>query len=129
VGNRSGPTQRFNVSDRTRLPAEVPEPSSSLLGGLANLYADPGEVFDEIKSAPASVTNWLVPVMLGCLVGVIYTLVAFSQESVLHSLRETQEARVRKQFQKQVDAGKMSREQADRAGDQALQTMEQFRGP
>ena len=117
------------MSEQPLLPAEVPKPSSSLLGRLANMYAAPGEVFDEIKSAPASVTNWLVPVLLGCLVGVIYTLVAFSQESVLHSLRETQEARVRKQFQKQVDAGKMSREQADRAGDQALQTMEQFSGP
>src|SRR5213592_5030134 len=117
------------MSEQPLLSTEIPKQPSSLLGRLTNVYAAPGEVFDEIKAAPASVTNWLVPVLLGCLVGILYTMVAFSQENVLHSIREMQETRVRKQFQKQVDAGKMSREQADRAAGQALQRMEQFTGP
>src|SRR5262249_38700685 len=45
----------------------------------------------------------------------------FSQEGVIRSIHEAQE----KQLQKQVDAGKMSKEQADRA----LSAMEQFTGP
>src|SRR6266496_3119193 len=117
VRTRSCATHRLNMSEQPPLSAAGPKPSSSLLGRLANVYADPSEVFDEIKTAPASVTNWLVPVLLGCLVGILYTLVVFSQENVLHSIRERQEARVRKQFHKQAEAGKMSREQADRAAD------------
>src|SRR5437867_12676706 len=102
------------MSEQPLLSTEIPKQPSSLLGRLANVYAAPGEVFDEIKSAPASVTNWLVPVLLGCLVGVIYTLVAFSQESVLHSLRETQEAHVGQPLQKKLEAGRSWREETAR---------------
>jgi len=100
---------------------EVQRPASSLSGRLMNMVAAPGDVFEEIRTSKPSTANWLVPLLLACLVGVGYSFAVFSQESILHSFREAQE----KAMQKQIDAGKMTREQAD----QALAMSEKFMGP
>lgn len=102
-------------------PVEVQRSPSSLAARLLNVFATPGEVFDEIRTRAPSIANWLVPLLLACLVGVAYSLAVFSQESILQSIREAQE----KAIQKRVDAGRMSRQQAD----QALSVSERFMGP
>jgi hypothetical protein len=110
--------------ENTPLPLPVEElqrPASSLAGRLLNVFAAPGDVFEEIRSSTPSTANWLVPLLLACLVGVGYSFAVFSQESILQSFREAQE----KAMQKQIDAGKMTRQQAD----QALSVSEQFMGP
>ena len=86
-------------------------PPSSLIGRLLNVFAAPGDVFEELKTSKPMVANWLVPLLLACLTGVIYAFVVFSQENILRSLREAQE----QQLQKQVDSGKMTKQQADQA--------------
>src|SRR5215510_8800569 len=106
------------MNEPPSLPIEEQKPSSSLFSRLFNVFAAPGDVFDEVKVSKPLVGNWLVPILLACIVGVLYSCVAFSQEGVIRSIHEAQE----KQLQKQVDAGKMSKEQADRA----LSAMEQF---
>jgi hypothetical protein len=104
------------------VPVEaVQRPPSSLIGRLLNVYAAPGDVFDEIRTSTPSTGNWLVPLLLTCLVGVIYSFAVFSQETILHSMREAQE----KAMQQRVDAGKMTKQQAD----QALAVSERFMGP
>src|SRR5437016_12057819 len=100
---------------------EVQRPASSLTGRLINVFAAPGDVFEEIRTSKPSTANWLVPLLLACLVGVSYAFAVFSQESILQSLREAQE----KAMQQRVDAGKMTRQQAD----QALSVSERFMGP
>lgn len=98
-----------------------PTAPTSLASRLMNVFAAPGEVFGEIKSTRTTVPSWLVPIILNCLIGIIYSVVVFSQENVIHSLRETQE----QEMQKQVAAGKMTQQQAD----QARQVIDQFMGP
>src|SRR5438477_3139453 len=100
---------------------EVQRPASSLTGRLLNVYAAPGDVFDEIRKSAPSTANWLVPLLLACLVGVSYAFVVFSQESILQSLRDAQD----KAMQKQVEAGKLTQQQAD----QRLEIAQQFMGP
>jgi len=100
---------------------EVQHTASSLGGRLVNMFAAPGDVFEEIRTSKPSTANWLVPFLLACLVGVSYAFAVFSQESILQSMREAQE----KAMQQRVDAGKMTRQQAD----QALSVTEQFMGP
>lgn len=92
--------------------AEVPSPSApamSLTGRLTNVYAVPGEVFDAIKPKPVAASNWLVPILLSCLIGVIHVWVMFSQPAVQQQMREQQAL----QFEKMVDKGKMTRQQAE----------------
>jgi hypothetical protein len=88
---------------------------------LTNVYAAPGEVFDEIKGRPPRTSNWLVPALIACLMVAVYNIALFSQEGIVRELREMQERGMRKQ----VAAGKMPKATAD----QAIQMMEKFMTP
>ena len=93
--------------------------STSLIARLMNVVVTPGEVFDEVKASKPFYLNWLVPLLLAAVVGVVYVYVIFSQPAVLQGVRESQQ----KQFQKQVAAGKMTQAQADKAGEAIEQYM------
>lgn len=102
-------------------PAEVPKPTTSLTSKLFNVFTDPGEVFEEVKNSKPSLANWLVPVLLGALVGIISVFVLFSQPAILQKIHDQQA----KAFDDQVKAGKMTQAQAD----QAEAMTEKFAGP
>ncbi len=95
--------------------------TTSLMARLTNIFVSPGDVFDEVKVSEPNTMNWLLPSILACVVGIIFSVVVFSQETIVHDMREAQE----KQIQKAVDAGKMK--QAD--ADQAAQMMEKIMSP
>lgn len=82
----------------------------SLAARLLNIFAIPGDVFAELRGAPASVMNWLVPVTLFALVSALAAVVLFSQPAIQQQMRE-QQAKVMDQ---QVKAGKMSQADADK---------------
>ena len=91
-------------------PEALKPPHTSLLARLLNVFATPGEVFEEVKNSGPSTANWLVPVLLSALVGVFSCLVIFSQPAIIQEMREMQA----KRFDDQVKAGKMTQEQADK---------------
>jgi hypothetical protein len=96
-------------------------PTMSLAARLLNVFAIPGDVFEEVKATRASVGNWLAPVILSALVGGISAIVIFSQPAIQQQLREQQG----KAMDRQVKAGHMTQEQAD----QALAMAEKFTSP
>ena len=110
-------------------PPPVLEPQSvalkpatmSLAARLLNVFAVPGDVFEDVKATAASVGNWLAPVLLSALVGAISAIVIFSQPAIQQQMREQQA----KAMDRQVKAGHMTQEQAD----QALAMVEKFTGP
>ena len=81
----------------------------SLGGRFVNIFVAPAEVFDEVKTSPSRVANWLVPLVAVTLLGMIYTMILFSQPAVVQQIREAQD----KKFQQMVAAGKLTRQQAD----------------
>lgn len=98
-------------------PVAPPEVSSSAptstWAKLFNIFAVPGDVFVEIKTKPAAVANWLLPVLLVSVLGIATSLVVFSQPNVQQEIREQQA----KAMDKLVKAGKMTQEKADHALD------------
>ncbi len=102
-------------------PPAPKEPPTSLAARLLNVFATPGEVFEEVKAAKSSTANWLVPVLIASVVGALSAIILFSQPAILQQLREKQE----RTLDKQVQAGKMTRAQAE----QALAMVEKFSGP
>lgn len=102
-------------------PAESPAPKTSLGGRLVNILAAPGEVFDEIKAAPVAVANWLAPLLVYAVAGVISVCVMFAQPAIQQVIHEQQV----KAMDKLVQQGKMTQAQED----QALQVMQKFMGP
>jgi hypothetical protein len=75
-----------------RFPAKAPAPGMSLAARLLNVFAVPGAVFGELKLAPPAISNWLVPVLLGAIVGVIYAFIILSQASVQKQFQDRQTA-------------------------------------
>lgn len=90
-----------------------------------NVFATPGEVFDEVKSAPVSVLNWLVPAFLFAVVGAISVVIVFSQPNIQQQMREKMHEQQAKAIQEKVKAGKISQADADKA----LALMDRFVGP
>jgi len=92
------------------MPPEPQAPTMSLPARLLNVFAIPGDVFEEVKKAPSSTANWLVPTLLLVLVGCIGAWLIYSQPAIQQQLRETQD----KFIDKMVEKGRLSKEQADR---------------
>jgi len=83
----------------------------SLSGRLFNVFATPGDVFEEVAAAPVSTANWLAPALILLAVSWVSVLLIFSQESIQHQLSEmTGQA-----IQKQVEQHRMSEQQAEQA--------------
>jgi hypothetical protein len=101
-----------------------PEPKQSqttIWSRLLNVFAAPGEVFEEVKNCAPSTSNWLAPALIYAAVGIISAFVIFSQPAIVQQIHD-QQAKVMDQ---QVKAGKLTQTQAD----QALSMMDKFAGP
>lgn len=92
------------------LPAP-PEPRMSLAARLLNVFAIPGDVFSEVKISRAKAVNWLVPASLFLCVSWVAAWLVFSQDQVKEQIRQYTEQTI----QKQVDQGRMSDTEAERA--------------
>lgn len=92
----------------------VPAPTS-LTSRLMNVFIAPGEVFASVKNSPHCFQNWLVPALVFLLASWVGAAIMFSQDSVRHQITEIQDAAMQKQFQKQIDAGKMTQAQVNQA--------------
>jgi hypothetical protein len=106
--------ERTGFMDETQQPGTGEQPVAarmSLAGRLTNVFVAPGEVFAEVKDGPPTPANWVAPLIITMVAGIIYVMVVFSQPAVLQGMKDARE----KQFQKQVTAGKMTQSQADKA--------------
>lgn len=95
-------------------PPAPPEPDAppemSLLARLLNVFAVPGEVFEQVRRARGSIANWLVPALAIGVVGIGIILATFSQPAITQKMRE----KTAREFDKQVESGKLTRQEADR---------------
>src|SRR5258708_2277543 len=91
-------------------PPQLPKLSNtSLAARLLNIFAVPGEVFEEVKTSLFSVSNWLVPLCLAIFVGAVSGVIIFSQPAILQQMREQQT----KAVDDKVKTGKITQAQAD----------------
>jgi len=98
-------------------PPPIPEstvppprpPPMSFAARLLNVFATPGEVFEDVKAAPHSVANWLVPVVLLGVVSVIFAVIFVSQPVIKQELRE----QWGKMLEVQVSSGHIPREKVN----------------
>ena len=90
---------------------EVQRAASSLASRLLNVFAAPGDVFEDLKTAKPAAGNWLVPVLIVTLATIASFVVILSQPTVKQQIVEMQE----KAIDHRVAAGKMKPEQARQA--------------
>jgi hypothetical protein len=93
-------------------PPDVPQPPAMSLGGrLLNVFATPGEVFEEVKAAPETTANWLAPALILIVVSWVAAWVIFSQDTIKHQLSEITDQAI----QRQIEAARLSEHQAEQA--------------
>ena len=78
---------------------------------MLNVFATPGDVFQEVKTASVSAANWLAPALILIVVSWVAAWVIFSQEPIKHQLSEITDRAI----QKQVERAHMSEQQAEQA--------------
>jgi len=83
----------------------------SLGGRLMCVYAAPGDVFSEVKTAAPSVANWLVPAILFMVLSWLSAALIFSQPAIRQQISELST----KAIDRQVENGKLSSAQAEQA--------------
>jgi hypothetical protein len=93
----------------------------SLSSRLANVYASPVEAFRDIREKEVRHANWVVPLVLGCMVGILYVVVMFTKTDYTQVVRDQQIAAM----QQQVEEGEITQE----AMDQGLAASERFMTP
>jgi hypothetical protein len=81
----------------------------SLGGRLFNVFATPGDVFQDMKSTTVCTANWLVPALILIAVSWVAAWLIFSQESIKHQFSDTTDRAI----QKQVEKSHMSEQQAE----------------
>ena len=84
-------------------------PRMSLPARLLNVFAVPGEVFEDIKGSVACSTNWLVPALLFLAVSWVSAWLILSQPAVQQQMREMSD----RVMQKLVEQGRLTQQQAD----------------
>jgi hypothetical protein len=92
--------------------ASTPElRTMSLAARLLNVFAVPGEVFNEVKQSGHKLSNWLVPSVLGALVGALSMVIILSQPAIQKQFQDRQN-----RFIEQAEkAGKLSPEERQAA--------------
>src|SRR5579863_951722 len=114
AGSPEGTGLRRNEPMEEAQPPRVSEsltPPMSLTDRLMSVFVTPAEVFDEVKTSPPNSANWIVPLVCSMMVGIIYSLVVFSQPGIIQNMKDATE----KKMQESVAAGKMTQQQADKA--------------
>ena len=92
-------------------PEAVRPPALSLFARLANVIAAPGDLFDDIKTAPtSSVATWLLPLLMAIIVGWVSVTIIFSNPAIQQQLKEVTEQAMDKAFaQSNLSADQMEK--------------------
>jgi hypothetical protein len=98
------------------LPVEAtPAPTTSLLSKLFNVFATPGDVFEEVIGSKINMLIWILPTLIVLSVALGSVGMIFSNENVVRQVREQQNAAMEKKLK---DLPKAQQDQAKAAVEQ-----------
>jgi hypothetical protein len=78
---------------------------------LANIFASPGELYDNVRDTPQSAINWLVPALVFLVISIVMNMVMMSNPSIADQIGQM----MRKGMDDAVAQGKMTSEQAEQS--------------
>jgi hypothetical protein len=83
--------------------------SLSFTEKLTDIFASPGELFENVRLTGPTTANWLIPLIIFLVVALVMGQIMIHNASLADQLGAT----IRKGFEKSVQEGKMTQEQAD----------------
>lgn len=98
--------------EENEIQAPIPGPQPMpFFERMINLFAAPGDLFENVRLTPPTSTNWIIPLLL-----FVVVVIAMSQ-IVIHtpSLAAQMEAMIQKGFDDNIAQGKMTEDQAAQA--------------
>jgi len=94
---------------------QIPAPKAQGLGNtVMNVFSSPGDAFEGLRESESKASFWLLPLIIMIVLASATTAIMFSNETLKSQVLESRDRAI----QKQVDAGKMTQEQADSAKSQ-----------
>jgi len=103
----------IHVMNEQPTPAEQVKPMS-FMEKLTNVFAAPGELYENVRLTPRTNSNWFVPWVIFAIVALIMGQLLLSNPSLTDQLG----AVIKKQIDKQVQEGKVPPERAEQAYEQ-----------
>ncbi|MGA9118517.1 MAG: YIP1 family protein [Bacteroidota bacterium] len=92
---------------------------------LTNVFASPGELFDNVRDTASTPSNWVIPLIIFIVVSFGMSQMMLRNPSLADQLRTQIRESTEQRFQESIQSGKMTPEQADQAREQ----MEKFTDP
>jgi len=96
----------------------------SISDKFVGVLSEPGAMYDNIRQAGPRTSDWLAPLVVMILVLVVVRLVQVSNPGFSDQLLQIQRQAMEERFTKEIEAGNMTQEQADKA----METAEKFMG-
>lgn len=80
---------------------------------IVGVISEPSNLFSKLVFLPTKVTDWILPLLTLIVVAIVSTFIYMSNPEIKYQMQQEQEKAMREQFDKMVENGQMTREQAD----------------
>jgi len=100
-------------------PVSTAEPVKpmSFSDKLVGIFSSPGEVYENVRQTPPTSSNWVVPVLILIVLGLIMAYVITTNPTLSDQMSRIASEQMEKGLQKQIAAGKITAEQANQQRD------------
>ncbi len=96
------------MQEQQPAPAEPVKPPS-FTDTIAGIFASPGELYEQVRLAPPTASNWLVPTVLLIVVTIVCSYLVMNNPSLQHQIAVAQQEAV----DRLVQEGRITQAQAD----------------
>ncbi|MCF8260059.1 MAG: YIP1 family protein [Melioribacteraceae bacterium] len=80
---------------------------------LVGVFTEPSSTFEKMSNFPPKATDWFLPLILLIVIAIVSNFVMMSNPAIKYQVMEKQIGEMEKRFDKMVEDGTLSREQAD----------------
>jgi len=90
---------------------------------IVGVISEPSNLFSKLAFLNTKVTDWLLPLIALIIVAIAATFIYMSNPEIKLEMQKQQEKAMREQFDKMVESGQMTQEQADEQIDKTMEMM------
>ncbi len=90
---------------------------------IVGVISEPSNLFSKLAFLNTKVTDWLLPLIALIIVAIAATFIYMSNPEIKLEMQQQQEKAMQEQFDKMVESGQITREQADEQIDKTMEMM------
>lgn len=90
-----------------------PEEELSFTDKIVGVFTEPSNLFSRLSKEPVKTMDWLLPLLLSMIIGIISLFVLMSNPEIKMNTQEKQIQKIEENMQEMVDKGQLTQEQVD----------------